>query len=314
MSGTLTPTPASGSTIGPGDGLTLSWSGYAGFPAYARFYVTTAYGEELAFSWALAQDDIVHDGFVLVDLNDSAEVTPTLKRIGGWNSPDGTVKVRVETEAVVPTSDETFYADYSVSPILDQPILDHTEAGLDTLLAEFQQASKLKSWLAAHLDQVQDLEDGMQPLLASHSIDIAVGVGLDVIGAILGLPRGGLIVDDDYRLRLRAEVAINNSEGTQFDLINVLQLLIGLPTKDIQYDEYFPKTVYLRPRNHIVDDDTDVVLALLKRAAPAGTEIHIVYSTVETSDDDIFRFSTVADTTQTSATYGTENGSLNGAD
>lgn len=310
MPGSATFTPASGATIGPGDQITADWT-FGTFPVSTWLYVTTAYGEELAYNYNVAAPDVVGDGFELIELDiTGGSITVTVKRLGGWNSPDSLLNIRYRTHDTTGSPNiEAFYATLDVTYVLDQPIVNHTEEGLSLLLEQFNPSPNLRAFLAAYLDQVQDLEDGIQPLLASKSIDIATGVSLDVLGAILNLPRAGLS-DEAYRLRLRAEIAINNSDGTQFDMINVTQLLLAMTTKDIQYDEYFPKTVYLRPRNHQMVEDANVVLALLKRTGPAGTEVHFVYNTVEADDDDMYRFSDSADTTETLSTQGTENGEL----
>lgn len=195
-------------------------------------------------------------------------------------------------------------------------VTDHKAEGQGWLLEQFASSPKLQGWLGAYLDEIQGMETALQPVLAARDIDTATGHRLDGLGQIVNVERDGRD-DDAFRLRIRAEVAILQSTGTEFDLIKVLQLLTAKPDKDMAFDEYFPKTVYIRPRNYTVPGtsaDQLEILTLLRRAAPAGTEVHYVYSLDETSDQNMFRFSDTADTTESGAAYGTESGTLCGAD
>jgi hypothetical protein len=192
---------------------------------------------------------------------------------------------------------------------------DYTSEGLDRLLSTLKGGTKLEALVASYVDRVQELEDAAFPVYAQWDIETATGDRLDRIGQILLVPRSGL-TDEPYRLRLRAEIAILTSIGTEYDLVRVIQLLTGAPAKaNVEYYEFFPKTAYVRVIDHPVSGTVGgqaVTAALLRRAAPAGTEVHYLYSLTESSDDNVFKFSSTADTTETSVSYGTENGSLAG--
>jgi len=193
---------------------------------------------------------------------------------------------------------------------------DYTSEALLRLLTTLQGAPEVEALAAAYLDRCQELEDAAHPMLVQRSIEDSVGDRIDRIGAIVGIPRGGR-EDDDYRLRVRAEIAILNSDGTEDAITTVVQLLTGqTDPKDISFDESFPKAVTLRARDTAVggfDVDQDAILTLLRRAISAATEVDYVYSWNEALDTNIFHFSNTADTTEAAATYGTENGSLCGA-
>lgn len=79
-------------------------------------------------------------------------------------------------------------------------------------------AALLESWAL----EVQAVEDALRDVLLHRLVDSAEGVHLDKIGALVGLGRGGWS-DDDYRLLLKAQIAANDSDGTQADLIGVIQ-------------------------------------------------------------------------------------------
>ena len=116
-----------------------------------------------------------------------------------------------------------------------------------------------------------------------------------------------------HRLRIRGELAILKSTGVIADLTATLQVLLGTATPDFLVNEYYPKTVYVRARN-IDTTGTDMaqVLALLRRALPAGSDLHLIYSTSEADDANLFRFSSTSGTPELSSTKGFGNGTLTG--
>jgi len=182
------------------------------------------------------------------------------------------------------------------------------------LLTALQGGTNLEALASAFLDRCQELEDAAHPMLAQRSIELAVDTSLDRIGAIVGIARGGRD-DDAYRLRIRAEIAILNSDGTEEAITTVVQLLLGQVTKDVSFDESFPKAITVRARNVVgvtYDTDMDILVALMRRAVSAGTELDFVYSLTQADDSNIFHFSTSPDLTLHSRSYGTENGSLCG--
>ncbi len=194
--------------------------------------------------------------------------------------------------------------------------LDYTEEATGRLLSTLQGGTSLEALAASYIDLCQELEVVGFDVLEQRGIFTAEGDRLDRIGSIVGIGRGGR-TDEPYRLRIRAEIAILNSDGTAIDIMTVLGLLEGMTSNpfDIELDEAFPKALVLRPRDFnagYTDADQDAVLASLKRAVSAGTDVDLVYPSSAT-DADTFHFSTVADTTQTSVTYGTETGALSGA-
>jgi len=192
---------------------------------------------------------------------------------------------------------------------------DYTSEGLDRLLTTLQGGAKTEALVAAYVDRAQELEDAAFPLYSQWDIETATEDRLDRIGQIFLVPRSGL-TDEPYRLRLRAEIAILTSIGTWYDLVRVIQLLTAAPSStNVAYYEFFPKTSFVRVIDHAVSGtvaDQAISAALLRRAAPAGTEVHYVYSLTESDDANVFKFSASAETTESSATYGTENGSLAG--
>jgi uncharacterized protein YmfQ (DUF2313 family) len=85
---------------------------------------------------------------------------------------------------------------------------------------------KLLAVVGAHAAQLQAIEDAAWDLLG-QTLDGAVGAFLDKLGRILGLPRGGLADDADYRACLRAIVAARRSSGTLPQLLRVAALALA---------------------------------------------------------------------------------------
>lgn len=86
-------------------------------------------------------------------------------------------------------------------------------------------ANNLEKLLYVLTQPAQDIENAGQQLMVYRFVDSAVGVQLDVLGRLVGQPRGGLD-DDTYRRYIRARIAANKSEGQFEDIINVTDLVV----------------------------------------------------------------------------------------
>lgn len=186
---------------------------------------------------------------------------------------------------------------------------DYTQEAIGRLLASLADKTTLNALISSFLDRCQELEDAAYPLYEQRNIDDATGDRLDGFGQIFNVARAGRS-DDDYRLRLRAELAILLSQGTAYDLLRVYQLLIGQTPLDMRYSDYTPKTVYIRPRDFDATGfDMDTIANLIRRAAPAGTHVHVLYS-FESDDDNVFKFG--ASGSELSSSNGFGNGTFSG--
>lgn len=149
--------------------------------------------------------------------------------------------------------------------------------GLEQMLDQFNESVKLRALAASYLQSIQNFEDAAYPILAERGINNATGDRLDGIGQIFNVARGGRD-DTDYRLALILELAILQSNGTEADLLTIAQLLVQMATANYEFLEYFPKTVYIRPVNHVLLQDPMLVTTGLKRSVSASTEMLFVYS------------------------------------
>lgn len=91
--------------------------------------------------------------------------------------------------------------------------LDHVEQGLGRLTSVFSESENLKSFLAAFLRQLEEVEESLIDLSKQKDLTNITGVWLDYIGYIVGEDRAGR-EDEEYRQALQLKIAINKSDGT----------------------------------------------------------------------------------------------------
>ncbi len=163
------------------------------------------------------------------------------------------------------------------------------------LVQQFKDSPDFAAWLAAYVEQIQDLEDVYFDLLLDRAIDTAVGEQLDGLGSIVGEDRKGKD-DDTYRLWIKARRLVNKSSGTAPQLIEILDLLT---TNAFEYRVEHPAAFSM-----IVDDILALpseIAQILGEAAAAGVAVHLNYADV--LDTAAFTFAT-ADAVEASATLG----------
>jgi hypothetical protein len=99
---------------------------------------------------------------------------------------------------------------------------------LNVLTSEYKQTPVFNSWLSSVLRIASDISNCLQFISSNFDLDYAIGVQLDILGQIIGVPRtvpfqpsGGVspILDDTtYRLLLRATIFNNQWNGTSNSL------------------------------------------------------------------------------------------------
>jgi hypothetical protein len=164
----------------------------------------------------------------------------------------------------------------------------HVDDALGRLLEQFREKPRLASVLSALVGAVQDTEDGLFPLHTERGVDVAIGRQLDVLGAIVGQPRAGLI-DDIYRRYIRARIRTNRSAGRVNDLITVARLVLGVSDGTVEVTPQLPGAVWVRIVDLALDPDvSDVVLDMLFQAVAAG--VRLLLTTSELPNDETFQF------------------------
>jgi hypothetical protein len=112
------------------------------------------------------------------------------------------------------------------SDFIEDPIHDLNVVGdaVSRIVQQYQRP-KIEALVGALAAPAQDLEDALIQIYTQRWLPVAVGVQLDVLGAIVGQPRLGF-TDDFYRLCIQARIRINLSSGGPEELYGVLALVI----------------------------------------------------------------------------------------
>lgn len=119
---------------------------------------------------------------------------------------------------------------------------DILKEGIEKLLEQFKGKPNIESTLKAYLLEIQELEDTWFELLNERNVYDAVGIQLDLIGAIVVEPRQGRD-DEAYRLAILNRIGLNNSEGTPNNVMSLLKNNSG--ASGVLYWEHYPaNTVY----------------------------------------------------------------------
>jgi hypothetical protein len=87
----------------------------------------------------------------------------------------------------------------------------------------------LVSIVEAFSAEFQEIEDVAWQMFVARRLENAVGVQLDVLGAILGQSRNDY-GDDDYRDQLKARILANASSGSIAEVLAILRLVVPIST------------------------------------------------------------------------------------
>jgi hypothetical protein len=152
---------------------------------------------------------------------------------------------------------------------------DHVTRGVERLIERYRQP-KTSALLSSWLTEVQAVEDAFYQLLTERNIDTATGAMLDMLGRIVGQPRGGRD-DDTYRLWISARVLVERSSGTTEQIIAIADKLAGGNT--VKLREYFPGSFVLDMG--ALDSHTGLQIAqLIVPAKAAGVRFTATWSNV----------------------------------
>ena len=98
---------------------------------------------------------------------------------------------------------------------------DLVDTGLNLLLYQFRDKFNIEQIASSYLSEIDKANDESYTLVDSFNIDNATGVYLDYIGRLVGEYRNQEN-DEDFRKRIKIRVAINNSQGTPNELLDIL--------------------------------------------------------------------------------------------
>ena len=162
--------------------------------------------------------------------------------------------------------------------------ITHVEEARDRLLSQFR--GRLERDLDPVSTQVQELEDANWQFLTLRGIGSATGHTLDLLGKIVGEDREGQ-ADPLYRIRIRARIQANLSDGTWDDLHRVMAILLDTawPPPGLDAIDLYPAGFIYKVEGVVFTADQLAILArFLKQIRGAAIEARLGYTTGLLSD------------------------------
>lgn len=167
-------------------------------------------------------------------------------------------------------------------------ITNHQAQAIARLKEQFKGKAKYVDFVLTMAEPAQPLEDALWQLLTERAVDTAIGVQLDNLGTIVGEPRNG-DSDANYRPRIRARIWTNRSSGVPEELIQVVSLLLGAVSAEIEVENQYPAAVVVRISGYsITEAFADTIISFLKDAVAAG--VRIILEHQGDDDADMFTF------------------------
>ena len=148
------------------------------------------------------------------------------------------------------------------------PQTGHVAQAIGLLIEQFKKKQRIQELLRPWLSEVQAAEDAAFGLLTEQWLDTASGRQLDNLGRIIDEPRLGRD-DETYRVFLRVRIAVNRSNGTTSDLLNIVRLAVG-PGIALRIDEQFPAAFVLEIIDPIDENLGSLVAQIVCEASAAG--------------------------------------------
>lgn len=161
---------------------------------------------------------------------------------------------------------------------MDLKYIDHVAQALERMPSQWEDKPKAIGLITAIFENYQLIEDTLKDLNEKRGINTAEGVQLDVIGALVGEPRRGR-PDNSYRSAIYQRIAINTSDATGDNLLEVIQLVSGDPYP--QFQEHFPARIIA----HANVAPSPAGVRALDAAVAAGVAVEAL---VDTAQGDCF--------------------------
>lgn len=128
--------------------------------------------------------------------------------------------------------------------------------------------TNLQKLLRALITPAQEVQDVLYQLSSQRWLDTAVGVQLDEIGIILGIPREINESDEDYRTRLKFQIFINGSSGTPEQLISIAKFFNN--STNLVYFEVYPAAFQIIINGVQFPNPPSLLAENIQKASPAG--------------------------------------------
>jgi hypothetical protein len=177
-------------------------------------------------------------------------------------------------------------------------LTDHVTRGVERLLTPFKGKANFEALLASYLKEVQALEDAIYSLIPIDALPILNTAWLDVLGRIVGQPRGGRD-NETYRLWIQAKMLVNISGGLPEEMLTIAALVTSATVGSLLLVEGEDAQAYMELTEALPGIDGDAAADLLMLAKPAGVAWYFLWHVEDTT----FQFSTT-DTVESSADRG----------
>lgn len=150
-------------------------------------------------------------------------------------------------------------------------ITNHIIQALNRLPQQYRGKERMSALISSFINQVQEVEDVFHDLKTDRTLDNSVGVQLDGIGQIVGLPRVPGQDDEDYRKDLDFQIILNMNEATPEELIAAAKFFTDSET--IEYNELYPAALAIFVPIVLSTDDQGIIRTKLKKLAAAGVSL-----------------------------------------
>ncbi len=101
---------------------------------------------------------------------------------------------------------------------------NYVEEALDLLLEQFKNKAYIEALLSSYVTQIQLSENANYDVWYNFLIDNANDAQLDVLGIFVGEVRRS-VDNDEYRIYIKARIAINRSSGKIPEILAILQII-----------------------------------------------------------------------------------------
>ncbi len=141
---------------------------------------------------------------------------------------------------------------------------------------------------ASYTPEIQEAENALWDVWISRFIDYAQGEQLNMLGRLVGEGRNGRN-DPNYRVRIRARIAINESFGRPKDIVKILQLVDPAVAEIVEFGPAAFRVDFQAPLSGVATHAE--IASIVSEARAAGVGASVVIPT----DANVFRFGDVND-------------------
>lgn len=149
--------------------------------------------------------------------------------------------------------------------------------------------SNFQKFTAALADPFVDLENSWHQMLAMRDVNTSEGVHLSQLGKLVGKPRTVISDDELYRRKVRAQVAVNKSNGRIDELLAIAELVVFDDDAEYVLDNQGNAAYVIRIEGIVLDWAVAMLLIeFLRKATVGGVRVIVEWWTQ--LEAEVFRF------------------------